>query len=67
MSCFNDYFDDVSSGQRSMSVPCAGEAFDGHNDDLYSEVATQDNDDNDSVRNTLSYHSFKLISLFIQF
>ncbi|EFO24673.1 hypothetical protein LOAG_03814 [Loa loa] len=50
MSCFNGYFDDVYSEQRSMSVPCASEAFDGHNDnDLLSEVTAQDNDDNDST------------------
>ncbi|CAG9538649.1 unnamed protein product [Cercopithifilaria johnstoni] len=50
MSCFNGYFDDLCSEQRSMSVPCANEAFDGHNDnDLFSEVTAQDNDDNDST------------------
>ncbi|VBB31522.1 unnamed protein product [Acanthocheilonema viteae] len=50
MSCFNSYFDDVCSEQRSMSVPCGGETFDGHNDnDVFSEVTTQDNDDNDST------------------
>uniref|UniRef100_A0A1I8EVF6 Condensin complex subunit 2 n=1 Tax=Wuchereria bancrofti TaxID=6293 RepID=A0A1I8EVF6_WUCBA len=50
MSCFNGYFDDAYSEQRSMSVPCTSEPFDGHNDnDLLSEVAAQDNDDNDST------------------
>ncbi|MCP9260473.1 hypothetical protein DINM_003509 [Dirofilaria immitis] len=50
MSCFNSYFDDVYSEQRSMSVPCTNEAFNDRNDnDLFSEIATQDNDDNDSA------------------
>ncbi|VDK88743.1 unnamed protein product, partial [Litomosoides sigmodontis] len=49
MSCFNGYFDDSCSEQRSISVPCAGDAFDGQNDDLYSEITTQDNDDSDST------------------
>ncbi|KAK6114144.1 Condensin complex subunit 2 family protein [Brugia pahangi] len=49
MSCFNGYFDDACFEQRSMSVPCTSETFDGNNDnDLFSEVATQDNDDNDN-------------------
>lgn len=59
MSCFNGYFDDLCSEQRPMSVPCASEAFDGHNDnDLFSEVTAQDNDDNNSVRNILFYYVY---------
>uniref|UniRef100_A0A915PQQ0 Condensin complex subunit 2 n=1 Tax=Setaria digitata TaxID=48799 RepID=A0A915PQQ0_9BILA len=50
MSCFNSYFDDSYSEQRSMSVPCGSEAFDGHNEnDLFNEISAQDNDDNDST------------------
>lgn len=57
MSCFNGYFDDVCSEQRPMSVPCASEVPDGDND-LFSEVAAQDNDDNDSVRNIPFYYLY---------
>lgn len=58
MSCFNGYFDDSCSEQRSMSVPCASDAFDGQNDDLCSEVTIQDNDDSDNVRIILFYPYF---------
>ncbi|VDK80736.1 unnamed protein product [Onchocerca ochengi] len=56
MSYFNGYFDDLCLEQRSLSVPCAVEACDGHNDnDLFSEIATQNNDDENDNASMQAY------------